>query len=252
MNQDVLTERRGPVLVITLNRPRTGNAFDRAMLGELARAFDLLETGSDLAAGVVTGTGRDFCVGADLRAGEEALRDMVLDVGSGVLGREVSKPLVAAVEGYALGGGLELCLACDLVVAARDARLGLPEVRHGGIAAGGALLTLPRRVPYQIAAELALTGDIRPAEFFARWGLVNEVVDPGTSLTRAMDVAGRICGNSAIATSATKRILQQSTAWPPGEAWERQRAHVEPVLRSAGFTEGLRAFVEKREGMSPA
>jgi enoyl-CoA hydratase len=156
------------------------------------------------------------------------------------------KPLVGAVEGWALAGGLEVLLACDLVVAGRTARFGVPEVKRSLVAAGGAAVLLPRRIPYTIALELLLTGEPIGAERAAEVGLVNRLVADGEALAAAVDLASTIAANGPLAVAATRRIAQETTDRPVDEAWERQRAIVEPVLRSEDAREGAAAFAQKR------
>src|SRR5687768_13166574 len=163
----ILTERRGPVLIVTINRPEAKNAFDSTTSFALNEAMDLLEREDELFVGVITGAGGTFSAGADLKeAASGKPRERPPRGGFGVFAKPPRKPLIAAVEGYAVGGGFELCLSCDLIVAARTAKFGLPEVRHNVVALGGGLFRLPRRIPYHVAMELALTGEFRDAEFF--------------------------------------------------------------------------------------
>src|SRR5262245_49267496 len=190
-SRPILTERRGPILVVTVNRPEAKNAFNVATSQQMNVAMDLLDAEDGLFAGVITGAGGTFSAGADLKeAASGARRERPPRGGFGVFATPPRKPLIAAVEGFAVGGGFELCLACDLVVAARDAKFGLPEVRHNLVALGGGLFRLPRRMPYHVAMELALTGEFKDAEFFARHGIVNRVVEPGTALQEAIALAG--------------------------------------------------------------
>src|SRR3954466_12202379 len=219
----VLTERRGRVLVVTLNRPDARNAVNAALAQGVGEAMDLLDADGDLSVGVLAGAGKGFSSGMDLKAfvqGESAYYE-----GRGFAGitqRPPEKPLIAAVEGFAVAGGCEIALACDLIVAARGARLGVPEVKRSLVAAGGALLRLPRRVPYGVAMELALTGDPIDAERAQALGLVNVLADPGGALEAALELAGRIAANGPLALEATKRILTQASSWPEEEFWQRQ------------------------------
>src|SRR6266540_4320258 len=179
-DEPVLTERRDGVLLITLNRPDARNAVNLALAEGVAAALDELDADGDLAVGVITGAGAGFCAGMDLKAFVTGERPYVGDRGfAGITQRAARKPLIAAIEGFAVAGGLEVALSCDLVVAARGAKLGVPEVKRSLVAAGGALLRLPRRIPYHVAMELALTGDPITAERAAELGLVNRVADPG-------------------------------------------------------------------------
>jgi enoyl-CoA hydratase len=241
----VLTERRGPVLVITLNRPEARNAVDAALAHGLGRALDELDADDALAVGVLTGAGQAFSSGMDLKAFVSGERPTYGDRGfAGIVERPPVTPLIAAVEGFALGGGCEIALACDLIVAAHDARFGIPEVKRSLVAAGGALLRLPRRVPSAIAMELALTGEPIGAERAHAVGLVNALAEPGSALDVALALADRIAANGPLALSATKRILSEN--WPEAEFWARQREIARPVFASEDAREAARAFAEKR------
>jgi enoyl-CoA hydratase len=244
----VLIERRGPILIVTLNRPEVKNACDGDMALAINAAMDTVDDDHDLFIGILTGAGGDFSAGADLKAvargnsGERPPRG-----GFGVFRRPPRKPLIAAVEGMAVGGGLELCLSCDLVIAARNARMGLPEVKHNVIAMGGALFRLPRRIPYHIAMELALSGSLKDAEFFAKWGLVNQVVEPGHALKAAVEMAERLLVNGPTALASTKEIIYQGGNWTEEEAWANQMPIAKVALDSEDRKEGVKAFVEKRK-----
>jgi len=246
-NQRVLTERRGHVLVITINRPEAKNAFDKTSAQAMHAAMDLLDREDDLFVGVITGAGGVFSAGADLKAvarGERAVTDRG---GFGMFRRPSRKPLIAAVEGYAVGGGMELCLSCDLIVAARDAKMGLPEVRHNVAAVGGGLFRLPRRIPYHIAMELALTGGFQDAEFFKQHGLVNRVTEPGEALAGALALAETILVNGPTALAASKEIIFQSANWTDEAGWTEQAPIAAIAFDAEDRAEGLRAFAEKRK-----
>jgi enoyl-CoA hydratase len=156
------------------------------------------------------------------------------------------KPLIAAVEGWALAGGFELVLACDLVVAGRTAGFGVPEVTRSLVAAGGAALLLPQRIPRAIALELLLTGKPIDAERAAAVGLVNSVVDDGTALDAAVEMASVIAANGPLAVAATKEIVHGTPGWGPDDAWDRQDEIVGPVFSSEDAREGSTAFAERR------
>jgi enoyl-CoA hydratase len=244
----VLTERRGHVLVVTLNRPEVKNACDGALAAQMNAAMDLLDNDDDLFVGVVTGAGGDFSAGADLKAAARGeLRERPARGGFGVFRRPPRKPLIAAVEGVAVGGGLELCMSCDIIVAATNARMGLPEVRHNVVAIGGGLFRLPRRIPYHLAMELALSGELKGPEFFERWGLVNKLVAPGEALAAALALADKLMVNGPTALAATKEIIYQGVNWTEEEAWERQMPIALQAINSEDRKEGLQAFVEKRK-----
>ena len=165
---------------------------------------------------------------------------------AGVTESPPTKPLIAAVEGWALAGGFELVLSCDLVVASREASFGLPEVTRGLIAGSGGLIRLPSRVPHQIAMEYALTGDAMPASEAHRWGLVNRLTDPGDALDGALELAGRIAANAPLAVRTTKRLVDEAPAWSAEERWIRQRSELDAILATDDATEGARAFAERR------
>jgi enoyl-CoA hydratase len=165
---------------------------------------------------------------------------------AGITQRSARKPLIAAIEGFAVAGGLEIALACDLIVAARGAKLGIPEVKRSLVAAGGALLRMPRRMPYHVVMELALTGDVLPAERFAELGLVNRIAEPGAAVETALELAGSLAGNAPLALIASKQILQEQFDWSSAQMWERQGVISGSVFASEDAREGSEAFKEKR------
>ncbi|MGH2929812.1 MAG: crotonase/enoyl-CoA hydratase family protein [Solirubrobacteraceae bacterium] len=245
--QAVLREHRGGVLLITINRPEQRNAVNAAVANGIAAALDELDADGELAIGVLTGAGRGFCAGMDLKAfvaGESAWAG---ERGfAGIAQRASVKPLIAAVEGFAVAGGLEVALACDLIVAARGARLGIPEAKRSLVAAGGALLRLPRRLPRNVAMEMALTGDPIDAERGHALGLVNRLAEPGGAVEAALELAATIAANGPLALVASKRILVESPDWPESEFFARQEEISGPVFRSEDAREGATAFAEKR------
>jgi len=244
----VLTERRDGVLLITLNRPDQRNAVNGALAAGLAAAAEELDETGELSVGVLTGAGKGFCAGMDLKAfvaGESAWVD-----GRGFAGivqRPPAKPLIAAIEGFAVAGGLEVALSCDLIVAAAGAKLGIPEVKRSLVAAGGALLRLPRVLPRTLAMELALTGDPITAERAHELGLVNRLAEPGGAVDTAIELATTIAANGPLALAATKRILVEGADWTESEFWDRQGEIAGPVLASEDAREGSVAFAEKRD-----
>ncbi len=244
----VLTEHRDGVLLITLNRPEARNAVNLAVAEGIAAALDELDGTAELRAGILTGAGRGFCAGMDLKAFVQGERPYTTERGfAGIAQRPPEKPLIAAVEGFAVAGGFEVALACDLIVAARDARVGIPEVKRGLVAAAGALLRLPRRMPYHVAMELALTGDPISAERAAGLGLVNRLTEPGGAVDAAFELAATIARNGPLAVGASKRVLVEQGGWGPEEAWQRQGEIVGPVMVSEDAREGAVAFAEKRD-----
>jgi len=243
----VLTEARDGVLVVTLNRPAQRNAVNCAVAEGIAAALDALDADAELRVGVLTGAGRGFCAGMDLKAFVAGEPVSVPGRGfAGIVQRAAEKPLIAAVEGFAVAGGFEIALACDLIVAARGARFGIPEVKRGLVAAGGALLRLPRRIPYHLAMELALTGELVDAERMHSVGLVNRLVEPGSAVEGALALAAEVAANGPLALAASKRILVEAPAWPEDALWERQAEIVDPVRASDDAREGSLAFAEKR------
>jgi enoyl-CoA hydratase len=241
------TEARGHVLVITLNRPHAKNAFDAALSEALSAALDRFEESSDQRVAVLTGAGGSFSAGMDLKALLRGERSFTKARGGfGILARPPDKPLVAAVEGHAVAGGFELALACDLIIAAEDAKFGLPEVKRGLVAVGGALFRLPKRIPYHVVMELGLTGESRPAEYFHRLGLVARIVPSGRALDVAVELANAIAANAPLAIQATKRILRKSYEWTEEAAWPEHREIARPALTSKDAREGALAFAEKR------
>ena len=244
----VLTERRDNVLLITLNRPQVRNAVNRALADGVAAALDELDDDDGLSIAVLTGAGGGFCAGMDLKgfaAGEtpwHPTRGF-----AGIVQQPPAKPIIAAVEGFAVAGGLEIALACDLLVAASGAKLGIPEVKRSLVAAGGALRRLPRKLPYGIAMELALTGDPISAERGYELGLVNRVAEPGAAVDVALQLAGAIAGNGPLAIAATKTILEQQWGWSDADFWHKQGELSGPVFQSQDAREGAIAFTEKRD-----
>ena len=247
-DQAVLTERRGRTLVITLNRPDARNAVNSALAHGVAAALDELDSDDELSIGLLTGAGNGFCAGMDLKAFVAGESPYVDGRGfAGIAQRASDKPVIAAIEGFAVAGGLEVALACDLIVAAKGAKLGIPEVKRSLVAAGGALLRLPKRIPYHVAMELALTGDPISAERGAELGLVNRVAEPGGALDAALELADAIAKNGPLALIASKRILLEEPGWSEDEKWQKQGEISGPVFGSEDAREGATAFAEKRE-----
>ena len=243
----VVVETRGRVLVVTMNRPQARNAINRRASEAIAEALDRLDVDASLSVGVLTGAGGHFCSGMDLKAFLAGERVELEGRGlAGLVERPPNKPLIAAVEGYALAGGCEIALACDLIVAAETAEFGLPEVRRGLIAGSGGLLRLPQRIPRNIAMEYALTGRMMSARDAKGFGLVNRLVAPGAALEGALALANEIAANGPLAVAMTKHAIDSSAGWPAAEIWTRQREILERVIASDDAREGARAFAEKR------
>jgi enoyl-CoA hydratase len=242
----VLVEQRDRILLITINRPEAKNAVNAAVSSGLADAMDRLDEDPGLSVGILTGAGGTFSAGMDLKAFARGENVVVEGRGMGFTERPPAKPLIAAVEGYALAGGTELALATDLIVASTDAAFGIPEVKRGLVAGGGGLLRLPQRIPYQIAMELALTGDNLPAARAHQLGLVNVLTEPAKALDGALALAEKITANGPLAVAATKRIITESRGWQPEVMWREQVKILAPVFGSNDAKEGAIAFAEKR------
>ncbi|GHF70028.1 enoyl-CoA hydratase [Amycolatopsis bartoniae] len=248
MSDEVLVGEQDRVLVITINRPRARNAVNAAVATAVNAALERLAERDDLLAGVLTGAGGTFCAGMDLKAYLRGETVVLPGLGlAGLTQRRLAKPMIAAVEGYALAGGCELALACDLIVAADNAWFGIPEVKRGLVAAAGGLLRLPSRMPYQLAMEYALTGDPFDATVAHRHGMVNRLTEPGGALDAAMALARRIIANAPLAVRASKAVVSLAPGWSADEAFDRQEELVRPVFASEDAREGARAFAEKRD-----
>ena len=245
-SESVLVEQRDRILIITINRPEAKNAVDAAVSHGLAEATDRLDQDPQLSVGIVTGAGGSFCAGMDLKAFARGENVAVEGRGLGFTERPPAKPLIAAVEGYALAGGTELALATDLIVAAVDSAFGIPEVKRGLVAGGGGLLRLPLRIPSAIAMQLALTGETLPAPRAHELGMVNVLTEPGAALEGAISLAEQITANGPLAVAATKQVMVESRGWAPQEVWSRQFEILAPIFASNDAKEGARAFAEKR------
>jgi enoyl-CoA hydratase len=244
---EVQVEVDGAVAVITINRPQARNAINAAVANGIASALDELDERKDVSVLVLTGAGGYFSSGMDLKAFLGGELPWVEGRGfGGIVENPPAKPIIAAVEGYALAGGFELVLSCDIVVASREAKFGLPEPKRGLVAGAGGLLRLPRRIPYHIAMEIALTGDFYPATRLAELGLVNRVTEPGEALAAAKELAAKIAENAPLALKGSKRIIVESADWSREEMFERQRSIVDPIFGSKDAMEGAAAFAEKR------
>jgi len=243
----VLVEARDNVLVMTINRPEARNAVNADVAQGLAAALDRLDGETGLSVGVLTGAGGTFSSGMDLKGFLRGESPVVEGRGLGGLTEAPPrKPLIAAVEGWALAGGFEMVLACDLVVAARDAKFGLPEVKRSLVAGAGGLLRLPQRLPYHLAMELALTGDPLTADVAHQHGLVNRLVESGSALDGALELAAAVAANGPLALAATKEIMRRSLDWTEEEGWKQQMDIMAPVFGSEDAREGAAAFAEKR------
>ena len=247
MSDAVTVEYGDGVIEITINRPEARNAINGAVRTGISEALADLDGRDDLAIGILTGAGGTFCAGMDLKA--FLAGELSGEPGRGMAGLtpvQPRKPVIAAIEGYALAGGCELALACDLRVAAENATFGIPEVKRGLVAGGGGLLRLPRLIPPTIAMELALTGDFFSATDAQRYGLVNALTAPGEAMAGARALAARITANGPLAVAATKEIITKAADWTFEEGWDGQQTILGPVFASQDAREGARAFAEKR------
>ncbi len=244
----VLVDEHDGVLIITINRPEARNALNLAVAAAISSAVDELDTRSDLHAGILTGAGGVFSAGMDLKAflAGESPNIKVRGL-CGITQAPPRKPLIAAVEGWALAGGFELILACDMVVAGQSARFGLPEVKRSLVAAAGGALFLARRIAPMVAMEMLLTGDPIEAERAYQIGLINQLVPTGDALNAAIALARSIAANGPLAVAATKQLARRTYDWTAEEAWADQADITEPVFASHDAREGATAFAEKRE-----
>ena len=247
MSEELLVSVEDGVMTMTMNRPQAKNAMNKSMAEAISAAIDSFEADNDIRVAILTGNGGTFCSGMDLKgflAGETpTVKGRCF---GGITQYSPSKPLIAAAEGYALAGGFELVLACDLVVATETTKFGIPEVKRSLVAGAGGVFRLPQQIPPRIAMEMALTGDHYTAQRMLEVGLINEVVPTGQALEGAKELAARIACNGPLATAATKKIMQEYKTWPHDEIWQRQQAIMDPVFTSKDAREGATAFAEKR------
>jgi len=246
----VRVERVGHILVMTLARPRARNAVNAAVAAGLEAAVDLLETDDELWAGVLTGDGPVFCAGADLKAvAAGGLADLVTERGgfAGFVRRARTKPVIAALNGDALAGGMELAIACDLVLAAEGVRMGIPEAARSLLAVGGALANLPKLIGEKAALELAMTALPWPAERFVGLGLVSAVVPQADLRAQALRLAESICANAPLAVRASRAVIVDGRELDQNARWELAERHLAELVATADYREGLESFVEKRQ-----
>ncbi|MBV7481478.1 crotonase/enoyl-CoA hydratase family protein [Bordetella sp. BOR01] len=237
------------IQIITINRPEAKNAINMEAAQAMAAALDQLDSRDDVRIGILTGAGNTFSSGMDLKAFAQSRQRPVLP-GRGFAGlneRPPRKPLIAAVEGYALAGGCEMALAADLIVAANNAKFGLPEVKRGLVAGSGGMLRLPRRLPYHVAMEIILTGDMLTAERAYGHGLVNRLTEPGKALDGALELARVIVENGPLAVQTAKSIVTQAIDWNQDDMFDRQRPLIAHIFSSDDAKEGATAFAEKRK-----
>lgn len=244
---EALTEVRDGVLIVTLNRPEAKNAVNRALAEAVAAAMDRLDADDELRVGIITGAGGTFCSGMDLKAfltGE--LPSIKWRGFAGLTEAPPKKPLIAAVDGYALAGGFEIMLSCDLVVANKDAKFGIPEAKRGLAAAAGGLVRLPRQISPRLAMELALTGDFISAQRAYDIGLINRVTDT-VALDAALELAASITANGPLAVARSKQVIVESRDWSEGEMWSKQTEVLGNLFMSEDAREGAAAFAQKRK-----
>lgn len=247
MSNEVLVDVADGIMTVTLNRPEAKNAVNKAVAVGVAAAMEELDSNDAIHVAILTGAGGTFCSGMDLKAFVTGELPVVEGRGfAGLTECSPRKPLIAAVEGYALAGGLEVAISCDLIVTGDNAKFGIPEVKRGLAAAGGGLMRLPRQVPPRLAMELALTGDFITAARAHAMGMVNEVVPAGTALDAARALATKIAANGPLAVAVSKQVVQQSEDWSADEMWARQGELVLAVMTSEDAIEGATAFAEKR------
>ena len=249
MSEDnvVFTEVEDGVLIVTMNRPEAKNAMSKALAEGISAAMDRLEAEDDLRCAILTGAGGTFCSGMDLKGFLRGERPSIEGRGFGGLTEWTpKKPVIAAVDGYALAGGMELALSCDLIVANSGSKFGIPEAKRGLAAAAGGLIKLPRQIPPRIAMELALTGNFIDAKRAYELGFINRIVE-GPALEGAKELARTIAENGPLALIASKAIVRDSHSWSDDEMWQKQAAYIAPVFVSADAREGSLAFAEKRK-----
>ena len=244
----VLTDVADGVMTITINRPAAKNAVNKDVAVGIAAALDQLDADENTHVVILTGAGGTFCSGMDLKAFVTGETPYVEGRGfAGMVQRSTDKPLIAAVEGYALAGGCELAITCDLIVAADNSKFGIPEVKRGLAAAAGGLVRLPRQIPSRVAMEMALPGDFMDADRALSLGLINQVAPAGEALAQAKALAAKIAENGPLAVKRSKQVIKESIDWSQGEMFEKQQAIVNPVFSSEDAIEGATAFAEKRK-----
>ena len=249
--ENIIVETRGNVGLITLNRPDALNALSSPLMADLTEALDTFEADDSIGAMVLTGSEKAFAAGADIKEMQnktwiEAYREDFITAGWERL-TLCRKPVIAAVAGFALGGGCEVAMMCDFILAADNAKFGIPEVKRGLVAAAGGLVRLPSQIPYRVAMELALTGEFMAADRALDMGLVNQLTEAGGALDAAKSLAQRIAENGPMAVKVSKAIIKASRDWSDDEAWTNQNALTQPVFTSEDAIEGATAFAEKRK-----
>jgi len=248
MSEVVLTEVKDGVLIVTINRPEAKNAINGAVAKGIAKAMDLLDGSDDIVVGVLKGAGGTFSAGMDLKAYLQGDDPNVKGRGfGGLTDAPPKKPLIGALEGFVLAGGLELSLACDLTVCGKTTKFGIPETKVGLVAAAGGVARLPRLVPKRIAMEMALTGDMIGSGRAYEIGLVNRVVEDGAVIDEALKLAQTIAANAPLAVAASKRVVNECVNWHTDELMANQMDIIKPIFTSNDAIEGPKAFAEKRK-----
>lgn len=247
MSDEVLVSVDDGIMVVTINRPKAKNSINLAVAKGIAAAMDELDSNDEIRAAILTGADNTFCAGMDLKAFVSGEMPVLPGRGfAGLVEAPPKKPLIAAVEGFALAGGFELAITCDLVVTSREAKFGIPEAKRGLVAAAGGLMRLPKQIPPRIAMEMAMTGDFIDAQRAYELGLVNRVVDAGSSVEAAKALAKSIAANGPMAVIGSKRIINESADWSEENMWGNQQAITDPIFGSEDAIEGATAFAEKR------
>jgi enoyl-CoA hydratase len=244
----VLTEVSDGVMTITINRPNAKNAVNKDVAEGIAAALDALDADDNTHVVILTGAGGTFCSGMDLKAFVTGETPYVAGRGfAGMVEKSTDKPMIAAVEGYALAGGCELAITCDLIVAADNSMFGIPEVKRGLAAAAGGLVRLPRQIPSRVAMEMALTGDFMSAERAMSVGLINQIAPAGEALAQAKALAAKIAENGPLAVKRSKQVIKESIDWSQDEMFANQQEITSAVFSSEDAIEGATAFAEKRK-----
>ncbi len=247
MNDEVIVSVEDGVMLVTLNRPKAKNSVNLAVAKGIAAAMEELDSNASIRCAIITGADNTFCAGMDLKAFVSGEMPFVEGRGfAGLVEAPPKKPLIAAIEGYALAGGFEIAITCDLIVAASNAKFGIPEVKRGLAAAAGGLMRLPRQIPTRVAKEMALTGEFIDAARGYDLGLINKVVEPGTALDAAKEMAKLIAANGPMAVIASKQVIDESQDWTVSEMYAEQQKIIEPIFSSHDAIEGATAFAEKR------
>ena len=247
MANEVIVAVEDGVMLITINRPEAKNSVNLAVAKGIAAAMEELDSNDEIRAAILTGAEGTFCSGMDLKAFVTGELPIIKGRGfAGLVEAPPRKPLIAAVEGFALAGGFELAISCDMIVSAGNAKFGIPEVKRGLVAGAGGLLKLPRQIPRRVAMELALTGDAIDAQRAYDLGLINRVVEAGTALATARELADKIAANGPMAVLASKQIMNESEEWLSEDMFKKQNDIALPVFASKDAIEGATAFAEKR------